>query len=126
MASWRYMWQSFDVAGVSHRLLRSDSSGAPPASDAGASTNQTYGDKIVLPPEVLEEIMRESPAGGNDESPLTFVLSGYGNTKAYSGVIEFTSPPGCVTLPPAVIDALGLSLADQVGFALQLCSSLSR
>jgi len=44
--------------------------------------------------------MRESPAGGNDESPLTFVLSGYGNTKAYSGVIEFTSPPGCVTLPP--------------------------
>lgn len=123
MSFWRMKWQSFDLAGVAPRLLRSDSAGAggpPPAGGAGAAPpGHTGGDKVLLPPEVLEALMHDSPEAA--DSPLTFALTGPGNTKTFCGVIEFTSREGVVTLPPAVIDALGLSLGDQVSVSpLQL------
>jgi hypothetical protein len=68
---------------------------------------------VLLPGDVLDALTRSSPDG--IESPLTFQIStSYTNTRTFCGVLEFTSPPGVVTLPPAVVDALGLSLEDQL------------
>ena len=121
MAFWRFKWQTFELGGFAPRLLRADStSAAPPPGDGApppADHSHSGGDKILLPSEVLEAVMGASPE--ETESPLTFSLT-CGSTRAFCGVIEFTSPTGTVTLPPAVVDALGLHLTDQVSSATQL------
>jgi hypothetical protein len=113
-SSWRYMWQSYERGGVATRLLRSDSSGAAQsASSSDATAGPRGGDKILLPTEVLTAVMQSSTDGS--DSPLTFQLTpAYSSTRCFCGVLEFTSPSGVVTLPPSVVDALGLSLQDQL------------
>ena len=118
MAFWRFKWQTFELGGFAPRLLRSDStSAAPTLGDGPPPADHSGGDKILLPSEVLEAVMGASPE--QTESPLTFSLT-CGSTRCFCGVIEFTSPAGTVTLPPAVVDALGLHLTDQVSSATRL------
>lgn len=79
------------------------------------------GDKIVLPPTALEQMLSQVGHAGTLPSPLTFELR-HPHTGAtiHSGVKEFSSDVGTVQLPMWMKDALGLSDQDHVLIKLQL------
>jgi hypothetical protein len=79
------------------------------------------GDKIVLPPSALQQLLSKVENGGTLPSPLTFELR-HPHTGAtiHSGVKEFSSNLGTVQLPTWMKDALGMSDQDRVLIKLQL------
>jgi hypothetical protein len=79
------------------------------------------GDKIVLPPSALEQLLSQVGHAGTLPSPLTFELR-HPHTGAiiHSGVKEFSSNVDTVQLPTWMKNALRLSEGDRVLIKLQL------
>jgi hypothetical protein len=110
----RLMWQVLDVG-------RPAAAAAPPASvmptgspvlaRAASLPESAAGDKVLLPASALEELSRDPLL----EWPLSFQLTtSYSPARTFCGVQEFTSPEGVITLPPSVVEMLGLRLEDQL------------
>ena len=68
------------------------------------------GDKVVLPPSVLESALGGGGLGGRQQ-PLAFALTSARGARVFVGVREFSAAEGAVRLPAAVAEALGLSAA---------------
>uniref|UniRef100_A0A7S3WJ32 Ubiquitin fusion degradation protein UFD1 N-terminal subdomain 1 domain-containing protein n=2 Tax=Emiliania huxleyi TaxID=2903 RepID=A0A7S3WJ32_EMIHU len=78
------------------------------------------GDKVLLPPSTLQEIMARVGEGGMPH-PMLFKLE-WGGAARHVGVLEFSAPEGSVVVPLWIMRALGASDGDQ----LQLSSARGR
>ncbi len=65
---------------------------------------QYWGNRISLPPNALESLMRIN----HDFSSVTVLELRTKSTKCFAGVADFSSPDDIITLPEAIVDALGM------------------
>ncbi|CAG8454258.1 9756_t:CDS:2 [Ambispora gerdemannii] len=90
-----------------------------------AVTSILEGDKLVLPPIVLEELLEkfsqtseneeDTPSNSQLPSPLTFqILNPKTRLITHGGVLEFNSPDEKAYLPQWMYDSLSLSEGDEI------------
>jgi hypothetical protein len=92
----------------------------PLANLAGSESSASAGGKIFLPPSALSEMMESYQHGGRGgygfglsgslgkQGPMIFEISGRSGKRSYCGVMEFSSPDGCVGVPSWMMASLGL------------------
>ena len=87
-----------------------------------APSSLDSGDKIVLPPSALEQLLAKSGSSGSLPSPLTFELRHpHSGATIHCGVKEFSSTDNSmVQLPPWILTRLGLKKDDHVLIKLSL------
>ncbi|TPX33264.1 hypothetical protein SeMB42_g07508 [Synchytrium endobioticum] len=91
-----------------------------PTADIPSSANQALkgpvlpnGDRVLLPPSFLNELLNINRGDSNLPQPLTFVLS-RGRRRVYCSVRDFTSEQGTITVGSAISDALEASGGDTI------------
>lgn len=87
--------------------------------DAPAELN--HGDKVILPPSALEQLLQQVGPSGTLPSPLTFQLR-HPHTAAtiHCGVKEFSSEGSTIQLPAWMRESLGLNREGHVLIKLAL------
>ncbi|KAK4510543.1 Tlg2-vesicle protein [Mucor velutinosus] len=86
-----------------------------------APVELNHGDKVILPPSALEQLLQQVGPSGTLPSPLTFELR-HPHTAAtiHCGVKEFSSEDSTIQLPAWMRESLGLSREDHVLIKLSL------
>lgn len=86
-----------------------------------APVELNHGDKVILPPSALEQLLQQVGPSGTLPSPLTFELR-HPHTAAtiHCGVKEFSSPDSTIQLPTWMRESLGLHTQDHVVIKLAL------
>lgn len=86
-----------------------------------APVELNHGDKVILPPSALEQLLQQVGPTGTLPSPLTFELR-HPHTAAtiHCGVKEFSSGGSTIQLPDWMRESLGLTREDHVLIRLSL------
>ncbi|EPB87006.1 hypothetical protein HMPREF1544_06224 [Mucor circinelloides 1006PhL] len=86
-----------------------------------APVELNHGDKVILPPSALEQLLQQVGPAGTLPSPLTFELR-HPHTAAtmHCGVKEFSSGGSTIQLPDWMRESLGLTREDHVLIRLSL------
>lgn len=86
-----------------------------------APVDLNHGDKVVLPPSSLEQLLLQVGNSGTLPSPLTFELRHpHSGAIIHCGVKEFSSESSTIQLPNWIRESLGLNLGDHVLIKLSL------
>jgi hypothetical protein len=86
-----------------------------------APVELNHGDKVVLPPSALEQLLLQVGNSGALPSPLTFELRHpHSGATIHCGVKEFSSESSTIQLPNWIRESLGLNSGDYVLIKLSL------
>ena len=76
-------------------------------------TNTLKGDRVRLPPSLLNELLNINGENTSLPQPFTFVLS-RGRRRVYVSVQEFTTEEATITVGPAIANALEAEAGDTI------------